>query len=171
MQLAKREKYLVSLAGGILFLIIILDFLIFPFFEKKEHLREGVINREVALNKIIKMSAEYKRLKNGDSGLHKIIAKRKQGFTLFSFLEQESAKSDVKGHIKYMKPSTSQSSGQYKESVVEMKLEGITLKQLVEYLYQIESPEDAINIQRISIKENRKESGYIDAVLKVMTMQ
>ena len=52
-----------------------------------------------------------------------------------------------------------------------MKLEGITLKQLVKYLYRIESPKDVIFIKRISIKENRKESGLLDVVLNVLTLQ
>jgi hypothetical protein len=52
-----------------------------------------------------------------------------------------------------------------------MKLEQITLKQLVDYLYRIESPEQLISIKRISIKENKGESGYLDAVLQVLTFQ
>ena len=116
-------------------------------------------------------SAEYKTLKMGNQGLQTLLAKRKKGFTLFSFLEQEAAQSGIKGHIEYMKPSSAQGTGPYNESMVEMKLEGITLKQLVGYLYRIESPEDAISIKRISIKENKKKLGYIDAVLKVLTLQ
>ena len=171
MKLARREKYLVSFAGGVIFLIVIHNLLIGPFFNEKERLRNGVRAKEAALEKIVMQSAEYNALQKGNQGLHKLITKRKKGFTLFSFLEQEAARSDIKGHIKYMKPSSSQGTGPYKESMVEMKLEGVTLKQIVGYLYRIESPEDAISISRISIKENKKKSGYIDAVLKVLTLQ
>lgn len=171
MQLAKREKYLVSSAGCVLFLLIVFHFLINPLFEKKDLLKKEVNRKQAALDQIVQMSAEYKALKKGDHGIHKILGERNKGFTLFSFLEQEAAKSDVKDRIKYMKPSISQGSGQYKESMVEMKLEGITLKQLVAYLYRIESQENAIGIKRISVKENKKESGYIDAVLNVLTVQ
>jgi len=171
MKLARREKYMVILAGGVVVLLLIHNFLIGPFFDKKKRFRTGVAAKEIALETIVKDSAEYRALKKNDQGLHKILAKRKRGFTLFSFLEQEAAQSDIKGHIKYMKPSSSQGTGPYKESMVEMKLEGITMNQLVGYLYRIESPKDAISIKRISIKENKKETGYIDAVLKVLTLQ
>ena len=70
-----------------------------------------------------------------------------------------------------MKPSASKSTGPYKESMVEMKLEGITLKQLVNYLYRVESPENVISIKRISIKENKRETGYLDVILQVLTVQ
>ncbi len=171
MQLAKREKHLVSFAGGVLFLLIVFHFLINPFFEKKDFMRREVSRQQADLDEIIQLSAKYKALKKGDHGIHKILENRKKSFTLFSFLEQEAAKSDIKDRIKYMKPSTSQGTGQYKESVVEMKLEGITLKQLVSYLYRIESQENAIGLKRASIKENKKEPGYIDVVLNVLTVQ
>ena len=51
-----------------------------------------------------------------------------------------------------------------------MKLEGISLEQLVRYLYQIESPEHAVNIKRLSIKENKREAGALDATLQVLTL-
>lgn len=171
MRLARREKYLVMLAGGILFLLAVFHFLILPFFKEKERLSDGVKSMEVALDEIVMKSAEYKALKKNDQGLRDALAKRNKGVTLFSFLESEADKADVKGHIKYMKPSVSQGTGPYKESMVEMKLEQVTLKQLVGYLYRIESPKDIISIKRISIKENRKESGYLDAILQALTLE
>ena len=171
MRLARREKYLVMLAGCILFLLAVFHFLILPFFEEKERLSEGVKSMESTLEEIVMKSAEYKALKKNDQGLQDALAKRDKGVTLFSFLEGEADKAEVKGHIKYMKPSVSQGTGPYKESTVEMKLEQITLKQLVGYLYRIESPKDVISIKRISIKENKKESGYLDAILQVLTLE
>ncbi len=171
MRLARREKYLVSLAGCIIALLILFHFLILPFFEKKDSLEQGSKAKEIALKEVLLMSAEYQAHKKNFQGLQKLLAKRNKGVTLFSFLEKEADEAAVKGHIKYMKPSVSQGTGQYKESMVEIKLEGITLKQLTGYLYRIESPEDVISIKRISIKENKKESGYLDSILQVMTLQ
>ena len=70
-----------------------------------------------------------------------------------------------------MKPSTSTGPGSYKESLVEMKLEAISLSQLLDYLYKIEAPENLVNIKRISIKETKAKSGYLDTILQVMTFQ
>ncbi|RLB87262.1 MAG: hypothetical protein DRH50_17105, partial [Deltaproteobacteria bacterium] len=77
----------------------------------------------------------------------------------------------VKPYIKYMKPSTVQGTGPYKESMVEMKLEAITLQELVGYLYRIESPDNQVKVKRISMSENKKEKGYLDAILQVLTYQ
>ncbi len=68
-----------------------------------------------------------------------------------------------------MKPSVFQGTGPHKKSMVEMKLEKITLKQLMGYLYRIELPENTVSIENISIRENKRETGHLDAVLKVLT--
>ena len=170
-KLAKREKYLVSFAALAIALFLVFQFLIFPFFEERKRLQRGITAREKGLKEIVRLGAEYQVHKKGFQGIKQILARREKGFTLFSFLEKAAGEAELKGHIKYMKPSSSQGTGPYKEAMVEMKLEGITLNQLVGYLYRIESPENIISIKRISIKENKKESGYLDTILQVLTFQ
>jgi general secretion pathway protein M len=171
MKLAKREKYLVSFAASAIALFLIFQFLIFPFFEERKRIQRGIRAREDGLKEMVKLGAEYQIHKKGFQGIKQILARREKGFTLFSFLEKAAGESELKGHIKYMKPSDSKGTGPYKESMVEMKLEGITLNQLVGYLYRIESPENIVSIKRISIQENKKESGYLDTILQVLTFQ
>lgn len=171
MKLAKREKNLVYLAVLGVVVFALFQFLIFPFFDNREKLRRGVKGKERALQEILALSAEYQAYRKGSQGVQRALAKREKGFALFSFLEREAGAAEVKPHIKYMKPSQSPGPGPYKESAVEMKLEGITLAQLVGYLYRIESPEHVVRLKRLSVKENKKEEGYMDAVLQVLTFE
>jgi general secretion pathway protein M len=171
MKLAKREKYLVSFAAIAIALFLIFQFLVFPFFEERKRIQRGIRAREEGLKEMVRLEAEYQIHKKGFQGIKQILARREKGFTLFSFLEKAAGESELKGHIKYMKPSDSKGTGPYKESMVEMKLEGITLNQLVGYLYRIESAENIVSIKRISIQENKKESGYLDTILQVLTFQ
>ena len=171
MKLAKREKHFVGIAVCAIVLFLLLKLLIFPFFEKRERLKNGVEAKEEALREIIRLSAEYQAYKGDSLEIQQRLAKRRAGFTLFAFLEKAAGEAGVKENIEYMKPSTSKATGPYRESMVEMKLEGITLNQLTQYLHRIESPEDLISIKRISIKQNKKEAGYLDAVFQALTFQ
>ncbi|MCP4682625.1 MAG: hypothetical protein GY864_09855 [Desulfobacterales bacterium] len=170
MKLAKREKYFVTIGACAIAVFFLFQFLIFPFFEKKERIRKGIITKELALKEIVILNADYNALKRGPQRIRNILAGRQTGFTLFSFLERAGNEAGIKDHIKYLKPSVSQGTG-YKESLVEMKLEGITLQQLVKYLYLVESPGEVIFIKRLSVKENKKLDGYLDAVLQAFTFQ
>jgi general secretion pathway protein M len=171
MKLARREKYFVSAAVVSLAIFCLLQFLIFPFFQAKRRLQRGVRAKEDGLKEIIRLSSEYSRYRRGSRDLEQILGRRKRSFTLFSFLEKSAADAGIKAHIKYMKPSTSTGSAPYKESLVEMKLETITLQQLIGYLYRIESPDDVVGIKRISIKESKKKLGLLDTTLQVVTFQ
>jgi general secretion pathway protein M len=172
MKLARREKYFVSAAASFIAIFFLFQFLINPFFEARRRFQRGVKTKEDALNEVVMLSAEYQKYRRDSQGIKQILAAREQGFTLFSFLEKGAGDAGVKTYIKYMKPSTSGGGpGSHKESIVEMKLEAITLQQLVGYFYRIESPKKGVSIKRISIKENKKKSDYIDAILQVVTFQ
>ena len=171
MKLAKREKYAIAFAALFVVVFSLVQFVIFPIFKERERIQRGVQAKETGLKEIEKMRAEYQDLKKNSQEIKQTLSKRERGFTLFSFLEKAASETAVKDHIKYMKPSSSQGKGLYKEIMVEMKLEAITLNQLVSYLYGIESPEDLISIKRISVKENQREAGLLDAIVQVLTFQ
>jgi general secretion pathway protein M len=170
-KLAKREKYFVSIATCMIAVFFMFQLLIFPFLEERERLIKGIKTKEDGLREIAALSAEYQDYKRYSESLNTVLAKRKKGFTLFSFLENAAGEAQVKEHINYMKPSSSKGTGPYQELMVEMKLEVITIDQLVNYLYLIEDPVELIFIKRISISDSKKEEGYLDSVLQVMTFE
>jgi len=171
MKLATREKHLIWAGAVFLAIFVLLQFLIFPFFESKKRMARGLKAKEKGLSEIVRLRTEYQTYQTASQSISEALSKRKRGFTLFSFLDDAAGKAQVKTHIKYMKPSTPMSTGPFKESMVEMKLEALTLQQLVGYLYLIESPRDLVSIKRLSVKENKKEEGYLDAIVQVLTFQ
>ena len=170
-KLAKREKILVGIAGACVVTFVLFKLLVFPLLDSKERLARGIKTKQAALKEMTVLSAEYQSQQSGSRGVQQALSRRKKGFTLFSFLDEAAGSANVKKFIKYMKPSVSPGTGDYKESTVEMKLESITLDQLTRYLYRIESPGDLVNIRRITISANKKEAGYLDAILQVFTFQ
>ncbi len=171
MKLERREKILVSLAACCIAVFVLFQFIIFPFFDRREVIGRGIDAKRAGLKEIVKLRGEYESYKRGADGIQRYLRSRMKSFTLFSFLDQAAGKARVKDHIKYMKPSASHSNGRFKESMVEMKLDKISLKQLVDYLYLIESPENVVSIKRISIKDSKSAPGYLDAVMQVLTIE
>ena len=169
MKLAKRERLFVSLAVCAVALFILLEFVILPFFKERSRMKRGIITKQVELRDVQQGNAKVKALISNSQGLEQSLMKREQGFALFSYLEKAAGTAKVKENIKSMKPSTSKGQGDYKESTVEVRIEAVTLQQLVDYLYRIESPDKVVYIKRMSIQENKKGKGYIDAILQVLT--
>lgn len=171
MKLARRERFFVGAAILFIAIFFLFQFLIFPFFAAKARIKKGVQAKKNALKEMEVLISEFERYRSGSQGVKQFLEQRRKDFTLFSFLEKAAGDADVKEHIKYMKPSTSVGPESYKESLVEIKLELITLKQLIDYLYRIESIENVVIVKRFSANENKKKDGYLDAILQVLTFE
>jgi len=169
MQLAKREKYLIALGVIVIVFAVVLQLAIMPFFEKRERYKNNVVTKQNNLQEMVALRQEYLLLQQDSDTLAQRLTSRPKSFTLFSFLEKAAGDAGVKGNIKYMKPSASTGKGPFKESLVEMKLERITLGQMVGYLKLIESPDNLVSVKRISIQSNKKETQFLDAILQVLT--
>lgn len=168
-KLTKRERYYVSAGVALVALFIIFQFVLSPFLEAKGEIKRSVQANGKTLKELVSLSSEYGSLKEGSEDIKKRLALMSKDFTLFSFLEKQAGRSGVKPNIKYMKPSTSTDKGSYKESSVEMKLENITLKQLVEYLHLVESSENLVRIKRISVNQSKGSPGYLTVLMQLMT--
>lgn len=160
---------MIALAVVFIVFAVLIQLVVVPIMDSRERMQSGVAAKEKNLQEIVRLSYEYQVLKQGSETLSQRLSSRPTNFTLFSFLEKAAGEAGVKNNIKYMKPSASTGKGPFKESLVEMKLETITLKQMVEYLKLIESPDDIVSIKRISIQTNKKEEQYLDAILQVLT--
>jgi len=171
MTLSKREKRLVTLTAGFLCLLFVIFFLVLPLFDRLASARRGIGVKERELKEITELRAEYLALASGSRDVKVVLARRPKEFALFSYLESAAGEARIKEHIQYMKPSASPEPGPYRESTVEMKLEGVTLKQLAAYLHAVESPEYLVSIRRISIREGRASAGHLDAVLQAVTLE
>jgi general secretion pathway protein M len=170
MQLNKREKIVVGIGGISLFLFIVLHFIAFPLADKRAKLAKGVALRGKEVIEMRGMQSRYQELSKQSGSLTSFLAKRDAGFSLFSFLEKNAADSQVKEHITYMKPSESPKNELFKQSLVEMKLQAISLKQLVDFLEKTESTENLVGVDKITIQENTKEGATLDVTLKMVSV-
>jgi len=169
MQLAKREKYFIALAVAVIVLALVIQFALMPFFAKRERYKNNVTVKQNNLQQMIALRSEYLLLQQDSDTLAQRLVNRPKNFTLFSFLEKAAGDAGVKDNIKSMKPSASTGKGPFKESLVEMKLERVTLGQMVGYLKLIESPENLVSVKRVSIQANKKETQFLDVILQVLT--
>jgi general secretion pathway protein M len=170
-KLAKREKYVVLISTCLVLLFLLINFAILPFNREKDRLRKGITAKESELKEIASLSAVYKGYQKDADAISGAMARRGNGFTLMSYLDTAAAATDVKDYIKNVNPSPLKGTGPFKESVIEIKLEGINTEQMVNYLYKIENPDDLVFVKRISVTDNKKQEGYLDLIIQVLTYE
>ncbi len=170
MQLSQRERVAVGVAGGVVLLFVLLQFVIFPLGQKRARLTKGLAAKEKAIAEMRTLQERYRQLSSQSGSIAEMLARREGGFSLFSFLEQGAADSGVKERIAHMRPSESPEGEMFRQSRVEIKLQGLSLQQLVDFLQKVESPEHLVGIDKITIQENGKEQGTLDATLLLVSI-
>ena len=165
----EREKIYIYVGAGLICLFIIVQLIVFPFLNKKKRFKQSLEIRTRELGEISALASEYNAMKKKTEFLRKNILKKNKGFTLFSFLDQLAGKCGIKENISYMKPSTSvHKESKYKTSLVEMKVNAISSKQLVSYLHSVETSANPVIVKRISIVTDRKDES-LDVVMEIET--
>jgi len=171
-KLNKRERYAIMLGVGVAVIFLIAQFIVEPIFSQAEQKKQKLQTKSVMLEQMRQWQAEYNRLTRKADRSKSRFRNRKKGFTLFAFLNQLAGEAGIKDRITNMKPTKkAQKSSPYKLSRVEMKLDAITLEQLTNYLYKVETSKNMVEIKKISISKKDKKQGLITAVLQVETFE
>lgn len=168
-QLTMREKLILALGGLFVVVVICYQIIVAPYFEARGRLQSSIERKKEELTEIRLLQQEYGALRREEGGIKANLAKRPAGFTLFTFLDQQAEKARVKPQIIYMKPSVISGEGQLDESIVELKLQEVTLERLVDYLRLTESEKNVVSIRRISIQTSANKEGYLDVILQIVT--
>jgi general secretion pathway protein M len=170
--LNKRERYGILLAAGVIGIFIIAVFIVEPFLSRSANMKNSRQTKADMLVEMQKLQSEYTALTQQTKVSKSRFQRRQKGFTLFSFLDRLAGESGIKDRISYMKPTKKvQKNSPYKISRVEMKLESITLEQLTNYLYGVETSKNMVDIKKISISKKDKNQGLLTAVLQVETVE
>jgi general secretion pathway protein M len=169
-RLEQREKGIIFLGIFILVCFVVLQFGVGPYLDSSRKLDRALANRHSDIAELKLLQQDYRELQAEAGGIKEKINTRDPGFSLFSFLDGQASAAEVKDYISYMKPSTAETrESELLKSVVELKLQEISLSKLVTFLEGIESSENVISIQRMSIQENSQNEGLLDVILQIVT--
>jgi general secretion pathway protein M len=170
--LHRRERMAIYAAGVALIIFLIVQFIIFPLVDQRRALQAQIKSKQIALQEINALRAEYETLTRINRTADENLKKRAKNFTLFSFLDNLAGTSKIKQNIVYMKPSTSNlKNSPYTLSIVEIKMQSITMEQMVTFLYGVEMSDQQIWIKRMSLTRDEKKEGLLDSIIQVETYQ
>ena len=170
-KLDEKQRYLVIGAGAIVLIALILQFAVFPFWDARTKLAKSIQTSQKKLNEMNLLDAEFTAQEAAIAGIRQAMAARGADFTLFSYLEKKATQARVRGRIKQMNSAKGVQSASMEESLIDMKLEKITVKQLTDFLIQVESPADLVTIKKISVSKMKESPEYLDAQLQISSFQ
>ncbi len=170
-QLTKNQKLTVT--AGLVFAgaVLLVQFAVVPYFEARLTVRRAIAANEKVIRELGVLGTEYGVIRQRAEEIRRVIQRRPPGFALLSYLEKRAGDAGVKANIRSMNPLPSAPAGTYEETAVEMKLDKLTMKQLTDFLYLAESPEEMIRVRRLSLVKMKESPEYLSALIQVFTYQ
>lgn len=166
-KLDTRQRYLIAVCAALVIFTLVLKVAVFPMWDARVKMKKSIANSTKKLEELVKIDAELAVQEAKISQIKRTLASRRPDFTLFSYLERKSFSAKVRGSIKQMNSIQGVKSPSFEETLIDLKLEKITIKQLADFIYQIESPDELIRIKRITVDKMKESPDYISAQLLI----
>jgi len=150
-RLAPRERLLVGLAALSVAVISLYNFVWDPLYTSREQLVRRINSKEKDLSEIQRQRDVYLDLKRQADANGEVFSEA--DFNLFAYVQGEISQAVSKEHIVSMNPSSKNIGNEYKEDMVEIKLQQLSLPQVVDLMYRVEKGQHPLRFSRLQIKK------------------
>jgi hypothetical protein len=171
MRLTRREYWL---AAGLVALIAAWAFYVVgvsPALERIETLNRVIPEKHSELEKLRIKSGEYIALHDSIEDLRTKIASQQETFELLPYAESLVQECGLMKNLVTMKPQASQLETDYHETVVEIVMENLTLRQIFDFLQKIQSSKVLARTKTLHIKRNPTNSDLLDSVIEIRNLK
>ncbi len=166
-RLTKRERFL---AVALVILVVgwaLFAFAVRPAIERTKTLRRVISDKQSELKQLRARSNEYISLRNHLDRVRTQAASQDKGFELLPFLESLIREQGLSKKVGTMKQQVLQVGAGHSETIVEIRLESLTLKQLVDFLQKVESSKALTRTKSLYIKKNLTNADLLDSVIEI----
>jgi type II secretory pathway component PulM len=168
-RLAPRERVLVGVAAVTVLAISLYSFVWDPLQTSREQLTRRITAKEKDLSEIQRQRDVYldveRRLEANRAGFST------DTFNLFAYLQGEISQAVSKEHIISMNPSSKNIGSDYQEEMVEIKLQQLSLPQIVDLVYRVEKGEHPLRFSRLQIKKRINDIWNFDVAATVSLLK
>ena len=170
-RLAPRERLMVLGAGGVALLLLVWLGVVEPLGESLARLDRDVARSRDDAATIGELVTRYRAVRGEVDKLEKSAASDQGGASLFAQLESIAVPVAGRERIIAMNPSSRAVGNELQEELVEVRIEGITMRALVNLLYEIERREPPIAVDRLAVKRQYKDQSRVDATVVVSRLR
>jgi type II secretory pathway component PulM len=171
-RLSTREKILVG-AGlaffvGILFWIALWE----PARKKLELLDRRVQAKQAELREIQDLAVKYQELVRTSSEIERRMA-RSRNVSVLSYLENVAIRQKLRERISQMRARGGETTRYYQENSVQIKMEKVTLPELVGYLHELRTPAEEesapgfLRVRQLQIHQRFEDKSLLDVTFQV----
>ena len=161
-KLEPRERILVQIACGLLAIFILFNFLFLPIQDAIGGLGDRIQERQHDAVEVARMMRSYRRLRVDLATMRSRTVPESGNFSLFSVVEQALTRAPGKDKIGSITPAEKTIPGGMKQYTVDLKLNGLTLPQIVDMLYGLNTLDVPVTVSALHITRGAQATHSFD---------
>lgn len=162
MKLDPKDKKTLIIGGSIAAAIVLYAYVLSPFLGDLATKRDLIPKKERDLIEVKKLRDEYREIQKLLQAAQEAASQRGP---LLTEIENLTKRANLNSKIVSLKPQPGTQSDGYKESIVEIKLDNITLYDVVNYVYLLEKA--TLRVRKLSFKPRYDNPKLLNATLLV----
>jgi len=165
LKLGERDKKFL-IYGGIVALILLFAIVLRPIYTELERKREALPKKERELADMRVLKDQYLEIQRRLQQAQAAAAKRGP---LLTEIENITKRTNLSGKIVSLKPQAGVQAANFKESIVEIKLDNVTLYDIVNYVNQLEKA--TLRIRKLYFKPRFDNPKLLNSTIQVSSAE
>lgn len=165
-----RERLVVTAGVVVLAAIAAYVGVIDPIASRLAKLDRLIVQRQADFERVSRLGGEYRQMDAQVEDLDRRILPA-GGFSLLSFLEETAATHQMRNRLTSIRPQPIQTLAPYREVSAEVKLESITLPQVVAYLTALDRAPQRLRVKYLRLKTRYADPKVLDGSFVVSTYE
>jgi type II secretory pathway component PulM len=166
LKLEARDKKALIFGGGAAAIILIFVFVVSPLTSELSRKRDLIPKKERDLVEMRVMKDQYLEIQQRLQQAQAAAVKRGP---LLTEIENLSKRANLSSKIVSLKPQTGVQTEAFKESIVEIKFDNVTLYDIVNYVYQLE--QDGLRIKKLNFKPRYDNPKLLNSTILVSSAE
>lgn len=167
--LASRERAILTGGGGILLACLVFLLLVDPLLDRLDRAERQTIRKQKELQELIEVGARYTVLKARLATFEQRLPPADGQFSMLAFLEDAAGAVQIRDRITAMQPQTPTVTQGYQDTAIDLRLDGVPLPQLLNFLVKLEQAPYDVQVPHVQIKPKFDNPAYLEVNLRIVT--
>ena len=171
MHLTAREKLLAVASAIFILAWVLFTFAIKPAMARVETLSRVIPQKQADLQRLRARSKEYILLRDRLYNMRANVASQDEKFELLSSLESLIRQKGVEEKVLNIQQQELPVDESYYVSIVQIRLESLTLEQLIDFLQNMESFQVLAKIKSLHVKKDPTRANLLDSIIEISNLK
>ena len=166
---SQRERIMVSIGGAVIAAVLLFLLIVDPLTASIDKLDRQARRKAKDSQELALVAQEYLAKQARISKLEQRMPKPPAQFSLLAFMEEATTTAQIRDRIVGLQPQAPLVVQGYQETAVDLRLDGVTLPQILALLVAIEQAPYDVQVHHLQMKPKYDNPVNLDATLKIVT--